>query len=421
MPDGLATPAAAAERNTAASRFGWYVVFLIFLATLINYLDRQAFAIATPLLARLFHLTNNDIGNIAVAFMVAYLIGQGISGRLLDAMGTRWGFGVIMAVWSLADMATAGVRTVLGFGACRFALALGEAGNWPGGAKAVSEWFPQKQRAFALSCWNMGSSVGAIVAPFIIGHIILAWGWQAAFVTTGLLGVVWLAVWLPTYRTPAGAATAAATRAARPRGEWLRLFSLRQVWGLFLVRVFTDPVLTFYVFWLPKYFADERGFSMRDIADRMWLAYVSSIICSIISGGASSLLIHHGWSPNRARKTVMAFFAATMLASLWVPRVETPMVALLLASVAFGGFYGFSINTLTIPTDLMPSRLVASVSGISGMGGALGSLVFNKAVGLIADAYGFGPVLVIVGLMPVVAAFMLLVVMGTIEEVKVQK
>ncbi len=408
-----ATPAPAAA-SEAGPGFRWTIAGLLFLATFINYIDRQTFSIASPLLAKVYNLSNNDIANIILAFTLAYTIGQVLAGKLIDVLGTRGGFALIMLVWSVAGAATAWARSVFGFAAWRFVLGLGEAGNWPASIKAVAEWFSPRQRALGNAIFSAGSSVGAIAAPPLLGLMIQRWGWQSAFLITGGSGLLWLLLWLPLYRP----GPAAVTVAEKPQGEFLRVLSYRPVWGLILVRFFTDPVWWFYISWLPKYMADERGFGMKEIAAQLWIPYVTSAFGGLVSGDVTSRLIRRGWSANRARKTVMTASALLMLAGFWVASVASATLALLLVSVAVFGFYAFAVNTHAIVADLFPSRLVASVSGISGLGAGVGFMIFTKVVGMVADRYSFAPVFVIAGLMPLVALFALLVIMGPVRRLE---
>jgi len=396
--------------------FRWVIAGLLFLATFINYIDRQTFAIATPELAKIYKLSNDDIANIILGFTLAYTVGQVLAGKLIDTMGTRGGFALIMLVWSLAGALTATARSVAGFVFWRVVLGLGEAGNWPACIKAVAEWFTPRQRALGNAIFSAGSSLGAILAPPVIGLMIIRWGWQSAFLVAGASGLLWLFLWFPLYRP--GPAAVAVAPAEKPKGEFLRLLGYRQVWGLILVRFFTDPVWWFFIAWLPKYMADERGFGMRDIATRLWIPYLTSAFGGFASGWVTSALIRRGWEPNRARKTVMTAAGLLMLAGAWVASVPSAMAALWLVSVSVFGFYAFAVNTHAIVADLFPTRLVASVSGISAVGAGVGSIIFTKVVGIVADRYSFAPVFVIAGLMPLVALFALLVVMGKVRRVE---
>lgn len=410
-------PPATAPATEAGPSFRWVIAGLLFLATFINYIDRQTFAIASPLLAKTYNLSNDDIANIILGFTLAYTIGQVLAGKLIDGLGTRGGFAVIMLVWSLAGAATASARSVFGFTFWRTVLGLGEAGNWPACVKAVAEWFTPQQRALGNAIFSAGSSLGAILAPFLIGRMIIHWGWQWSFVVTGASGLLWLLLWLPLYR-PGPEARGAPVPTEKPRSEFWKLLRYRPVWGLILVRFFTDPVWWFFIAWLPKYMADERGFGMKDISDWLAIPYATSAFGGFASGWVTAGLIRRGLNPDRARKAVMTVAALLMLTSFWVAKVASWWVALWLVSVAVFGFYAFAVNTHAIVSDLFPTRLVASVSGISALGAGVGSIIFTKVVGLVADKYSFAPVFVIAGLMPLVALFALLVVMGPVRRVE---
>lgn len=392
--------------------FRWVIAGLLFAATFINYLDRQTFSIAAPLLAKLFHLSNNDIANIILAFTLAYTIGQVVAGELMDALGTKVGFALVMLVWSIAGAATSQASSIAGFSSWRFLLGLGEAGNWPASVKAVAEWFTARQRALGNAIFSAGSSAGAIAAPPLLAFLITRWGWQSAFIVTGASGLLWVALWLPLYRSAPLAAPARQPRAARV----LHLLRYRSVWGLVLVRFFTDPVWWFYISWLPKYMADERGFAMSDIAQKLWIPYSTSAFGGLASGALTSRLIRAGWSTASARKAVMTCAAALMTAGCWVGRVASADTALWLASVAVFGFYAFVVNTHAIVSDVFPTDVTASVSGISGLGAGVGFMIFAKIVGIVADRYSFGPVFVMAGLMPLVALVALFLLLGPVRQ-----
>jgi ACS family hexuronate transporter-like MFS transporter len=415
----------------------WWICTLLFFATLINYLDRQTLAVATPAIAKEFGLTNQDIALVNNAFTAAYTVGQLLTGRLVDLTGTRAGFVIIMLIWSAAGVLSSTARGAGSLSCFRFVLGLGEAGNWPVSVKAVSEWFPAKLRSLGVAFFSSGSGVGAMLAPILIAQLIILGGWRSAFVVIGLTGFLWVPVWLWLYRPPrshrlitreelaeleAEGAPAAppnpgGASAGRMFREWAGLLRYRQIWGVFLVRMFSDAILWFYIQWMPKYFADERGYSIEDIRNKLWIIFLPTIFAVMAGGGASSWLIRKGWSIDRARKTVMAVTGLMMVSSLWVGSAQSDLAALLLASIALLAFYGYSVNTLTLPADLVPPRLVASVSGLSGTGAGIGSVLFTFTVGWLADRQSFAPVFLLVGALPLVSLFMLLVVTGRIRRI----
>jgi ACS family hexuronate transporter-like MFS transporter len=398
----------------------WRIATLLLVATLINYLDRQTLAVATPAIAAEFRLRNQDIALVNNAFTLAYTLGQLLTGRLMDVLGTRLGFAAIMTFWSAAGMLCATAASAAGLSLYRFLLGLGEAGNWPVSVKAVSEWFPARQRGLAVAYFSSGSGLGAMLAPVLIAQLVIWAGWRWAFVVTGLLGFLWLPLWLGLYRPPPpppGSAVAApAPGVPAMMREWAGLLRYRQVWGVFLVRFFSDAVLWFYIQWLPKYFADERGYSMEDIRNRLWIVFLPAIFAALAGGGASGWLIRRGWEIDRARKTVMLVTGLLMVSSAGVGFVRSDIAAILLASVALLAFYGYSANTLTLPADLAPPRLVASISGLSGTGAGAGSILFTWAAGQLADRFSFTPVFVLAGLLPLLSLAMLFGVMGKIRR-----
>lgn len=398
----------------------WRIATLLLAATLINYLDRQTLAVATPAIASEFRLRNQDVALINNAFTLAYTAGQLLTGRLMDVLGTRLGFAAIMTFWSAAGILCSTAQSAASLSLFRFLLGLGEAGNWPVSVKAVSEWFPARERGLAVAYFSSGSGLGAMLAPVLIAQLVIWTGWRWAFVATGLLGFLWLPLWLRLYRSPAPTASSAAPAPAGISAtlrEWAGLLRYRQIWGVFFVRFFSDAILWFYIQWLPKYFADERGYSMEDIRNRLWIVFLPAIFAAMAGGGASGWLIRRGWEIDRARKTVMLVTGLLMVSSAGVGFVRSDAAAILLASVALLAFYGYSANTLTLPADLAPPRLVASISGLSGTGAGLGSILFTWAVGLLADRLSFTPVFVLAGVLPLLSLLMLFGVTGKVRRV----
>jgi MFS transporter, ACS family, aldohexuronate transporter len=380
----------------------WWVATLLFLATVINYVDRQTLSVLAPVLRDEFHMSNTAYSQVVFAFLLAYMIMQTVSGRMMDRLGTRRGFSLCIGWWSIAALLHAAATSVFSFGIFRFLLGLGEAGNWPGGVKVVSEWFPPRQRAFAIGFFNSGSTLGAVFTPPLVTWIALRWGWRQAFVLTAALGFVWLAVWLATYRTPAMAAQddLPASRGTR----WRQLFRYRQVWALVLTRMLADPVWWFYVFWLPEYLRRERQFSLAEIGYFAWIPFVTAGFGNIAGGAVSGWLMRAGWPALQARKVVMVVSAAVMVAGIPAVLVRDNRMALALISLVTMAYSAWGANVLTIPADLVPQHVIASVSGISGTGAALGGMAFMLAVGFVVDRFSYAPVFVAAGLMPLAAA-----------------
>jgi ACS family hexuronate transporter-like MFS transporter len=397
----------------AASRRRWGVAALLFFATVINYIDRQTLSVLAPVLRDEFQMTNSDYSRVVFAFLLAYLIMQSGSGRIMDWLGTKTGFSLTIAWWSVAAMLHAAAASVMSLGAFRFLLGLGEAGNWPGGVKAVSEWFPPKERAFAIGFFNSGSTLGAVIAPPLVAWIALQWGWRNAFILTGSLGFVWLAFWLLFYRTPSQ--TFAKANAA-PRTAWSELFRFREVWGLMLARMMADPVWWFYVFWLPEYLKRERGFTLAMIGFFAWIPFLTADAGNLLGGLASGWLIRRGRPILWARKAVMAASGLLMMAG--IPAVLAPeaAVSLALISVATFAYSTWAANILTLPADLFPQQVVASVSGLSGTGAALGGMIFTLIIGAVVDRFSYVPVFIAAGVMPLIATSIVIMSIRPIEK-----
>jgi len=411
----------------------WWIVGLVFLATLINYIDRLTLSVLAPVITKDLGLSNTEFGGIVVWFLLAYTISQGASGKLYDRIGTRLGFMLSITVWSLAAIAHAFARGVGSLSVCRFFLGLGEAGNWPGAAKAIAEWFPARQRALGMAIFNSGAALGSVVAPPLIVFLQLRYGWQVTFVATGLLGFGWLALWWLFYRTPdqhpwltrkelaliregrdAPAADVAGVDAAAPR--WSELLRHRPVWAIVVARFLTDPVWWLYLTWLPLYLANARGFSLKEIALFAWVPYVAADAGSLAGGWLSGHLIARGWSADRARKTVITGGATLMLAGAGAAFVESPLAALALIGVVLFGFQVWINNVQTLPSDFFPSHSVASVAGLGGTGAGIGSMIFIFATGAIVDRYSYTPVLVTAALLAPLGTLALFALAGRIPS-----
>ena len=395
----------------------WWIAGLLFLATLINYVDRQCLSVLAPVLRDEFAMSSTDYARVVSAFMLAYIIGQTASGRLMDWLGTRAGFALCMVWWSAAAMLHGLARSALDLGAFRFLLGLAQAGNWPGGVKAVSEWFPLRERAFAVGLFNSGSTAGAMVAPPLVAALALTFGWREAFVITGATGFLWLAAWLVVYKPPerhpwlrrdarelieSGRGTQ--TRASGVR--WVSLLRQKPVWGLVLGRMLADPVWWFYVFWLPEYLKRERQFSLAMIGYFAWIPFLAAVLGCLAGGAASGRLIKRGHDTIRARKAVMVACAVLMMSGIPAVTVQAAWAAIALISVATFAYQSWASNLLTLPADLFPPAVVASVSGLSGTGAATGGMVFTLLTGYLVDRFSYTPVFVAAGLMPLVSFFL---------------
>jgi ACS family hexuronate transporter-like MFS transporter len=427
----------------------WWIVGLVFLATLINYVDRLTLSVLGPVITRDLGLSNTEFGGIVAWFLLAYTISQGLSGKLYDRIGTRLGFMCSIVVWSVAAMAHAFARGVASLSACRFVLGLGEAGNWPGAAKAIAEWFPIRQRALGMAIFNSGAALGSVVAPPLIVYLSLQYGWQATFIATGSLGFLWLALWALFYRAPdqhpwltraelrliregqeeepVGAAHGrdrsrawpAPTEAAKaPR--WRDLLRHRQVWGIVVARFFTDPVWWLYLTWLPLYLANVRGFSLKEIALFAWVPYLAADAGSLLGGWCSGFLIARGWSVDRARKGVILFGALLMPAGVLAAFATDPMVALALIGVVLFGFQAWINNVQTLPSDFFASRAVASVAGLGGTAAGIGSMIFVFTTGAVVDHFSYTPILIAAGVLAPLGTVALFLLAGPIRRVSLK-
>lgn len=390
----------------------WVIIGLIFLVTLVNYVDRLTISVLAPVITKDLGLSNFEFGTIATWFLLAYTVSQALSGRLYDGIGTRLGFTVSVTVWSLAAMATATARSFFSLSFFRFILGLGEAGNWPGAAKAVAEWFPVRERAFGMAIFNSGAALGAVIAPPLIVFFQLRYGWQSTFLLTGILGLLWLPLWLCVYRN----APAAAGQSAAIHTEGL--LHHRQVWGIVLARCITDPTWWLYITWLPKYLNDVRGFSLAKIGMFAWIPYLAADVGSLSGGWLSGHLIARGWSVDRARKSVILGAALLMPAGILAVRAQRAMTALALMCVVLFAFQVWINNVQTLPSDLFPQTAVGSVAGLGGMGAGIGSMIFIFATGWVVDHFSYTPVFTVAGLLGPLGTLILFLLSGRIEPVQ---
>jgi len=437
MPQAQRAHALAATSAFRLNGLRWWIIGLVFLATLINYIDRLTLSVLGPVITQDLGLSNTEFGGIVVWFLLAYTISQGLSGKLYDHIGTRAGFACSIVLWSLAAMAHAFARGVASLSVCRFFLGLGEAGNWPGAAKVIAEWFPVRQRAFAMAIFNSGAALGSVVAPPLIIFLALQYGWQAAFLLTGSLGFAWLAVWLVFYRSPDQhpwltarehklirdgqreevGAKAPPTARTVTAPAWRELLRHRPVWAIVTARFLTDPVWWLYLTWLPLYLANVRGFSLKEIALFAWVPYLAADAGSLLGGWFSGHLIARGWSVDRARKAVIVAGAALMLAGAGAAFVEDPLAALALIGVVLFGFQVWINNVQTLPSDFFPARGVASVAGLGGVGAGIGSMIFIFTTGWVVDHFSYTPILVTAALLAPLGTLALFALAGPVRPV----
>jgi len=410
----------------------WLIATLLFLATVINYIDRQTLSIAIPVIRDELGITNSDYSRIVFAFLLAYTIMQVVSGKVIDRLGTRTGFSIFISWWSIASILHMFANTVAGFSFFRFLLGMGEAGNWPGSVKTIAEWFPAKERALAAGFFNSGSSLGAVIAPPLISWIIISYGWRKAFLITGALGFFWLIAWLYLYHTPErhpriSAKELSEIKEGRPiSGEatgselrWVDLFRYRQLWALMAARILSDPVWWFYVFWLPEYLKRQRNFSIALIGMLAWIPFLFADIGNFVGGGTSSYLIKRGWSVGRARKTVMCISAAAMVAGIPAVLTSNSGYSLALISLVTLAYSSWAANLITLPTDIFPKEVVASVYGVAGTAAGIGGMSFTLITGVVVDRFSYVPIFIAAGLLPILAAITLVLLIGKVEPIVV--
>jgi ACS family hexuronate transporter-like MFS transporter len=370
---------------------------LLFFATTINYIDRAVLGVLEPELKQVIGWSDKEYGDINAAFTLAYAIGFLGAGWLIDRIGTRAGYAISLTIWSLAAAAHAFAGGIWGFAAARFALGLGESGNFPAAIKTVAEWFPRRERAFATGIFNAGSNVGAIIAPLVV-PILFAWhGWQTAFVATGLAGLVWVLFWLPIYRTPKTHPRLSAGELAyiesdppepKVRVPWAALLPFRQTWAFATGKFLTDSIWWFYLFWFPKFMHEQFGVDIKTIGAPMITVYLLADVGSIFGGWLSSSLLGRGWSANAARKLAMLICALLIVPVTAAPLVEGKWLAVWLVGIAAAAHQGFSANLFTLASDMFPRHAVGSVVGIGGFAGAMGGFFLNLGAGRIKEMTG---------------------------------
>jgi ACS family hexuronate transporter-like MFS transporter len=374
-------------------RTRWTVCALLFFATTINYVDRQILGLLAPLLQKEIGWTELQYSYIVTAFQAAYALGLIAFGWFIDRRGTKLGYAVSVAVWSLAAAGHALARTAFGFGAARAALGAAEAGNFPAAIKAVAEWFPRRERALVTGIFNSGSNFGAVVAPAVVPWLTVSFGWPAAFVATGALGIIWLGFWLALFDRPErkrGLAPAelALIHSDPPESEaikvpWRSLFRHRQTWAFVLGKFLTDPIWWFYLYWLPKFLNTRHGLTITALGLPLVAIYTMTSIGSIGGGWLSSALIRRGFTVNRARKSAMLLCALCVVPIVTVPRTSSLWTAVLVLGLAAAAHQGWSANIFTTASDMFPKRAVGSVVGLGGMAGAAGGFLFSPFIGYV--------------------------------------
>jgi ACS family hexuronate transporter-like MFS transporter len=387
----------------------WWIVWTLLFSTAINYINRQTLSVLAPVISRQFHLSHSELSNIFGAFQFAYAGTWLIGGIFLDIVGTRIGLSIAVIWWSIVSMATSFANSAFSLGVLRFLLGIGEGFNWPGASKAVAEFFPAEERSVAVAIFDSGSSIGGAVAAIAIPWIALRFGWRSAFAFSGVLGLFWLALWLLVY--PSRSANAQKSRESltiRDRKQWLSILGQRKTWGIVIGRSLTDPIWWFYVFWLPQYLSDTRGFSLKQIAAFAWIPFIAADLGNFAGGLTSGALIKRGMPVLRARKLICIVSCIPMLAGIPAVMVPSPYSSLALICIALFGYASWSTMGLTFPSDLFPAEVVASVTGLSGLAAGLAGTGFTLLVGTLVDHFSYFPAFVLAATAPVLATVSIL-------------
>lgn len=410
------------------SNLRWWIGGILFASTVINYLDRQTLSLLAPFLKLEYHWTNTDYANLVIGFRISYSLGQTVFGRFMDRIGTRRGLSITVVFYSVVSVLTSLARGFYSFAAFRFLLGAGESANWPAATKAVSEWFPKRERGLATALFDSGSSIGGAIASWLILWIYFRWGWRPAFAIPGMLGFLWLIVWRWVYYPPEShpristseremilsdkAESDSPSRSRTPL-PWRELLRLPQTWGTIIARSFTDPVWFFVADWFPIYLV-AKGIELKTGLIAIWIPFLAADLGNFFGGGLSGYLIKRGWSLGWARKAVVIFGGLGM--TLLIPTIfitNIYLIALLFGFATFA-YAAFSTMANVFPSDLFHSESVGTVSGMSGTGAGLGTIVAFKLIGHFADArqamagHSFDPIIVVAGLVPLVGMMLVL-------------
>ena len=393
----MSTEAVTPPAAMRVGRYRWTICALLFMAVVINYVDRQILGVLKPFISKEVGWSEQDYGDIVFYFQAAYAVSYLVFGAFVDKVGAKIGYGVAFVIWQLAHIAHAGAHGLGQFFAVRVVLGIGEAGNFPAGIKAVTEWFPKKERALATGIFNAGSNIGAVVTPLIVPVIMQLWGWRMAFVVTGVLGLLWLVAWIAMYRhpaqhpkvTPAELAYIQQDPAdAEAKVGWLAILGKRETWAFALGKFMIDPVWWMLLFWLPDFFKKTFNLSIGAFGLVLATVYLLSDVGSVAGGWLSSRLIKSGRSINAARKITMLICAIAALPYVFVVHIHELWLATLVVGLVAAAHQAFSANLYTLPGDIFPRRAVGSVIGVGGMLGGIGGMIMAKSVGWVLQNIG---------------------------------
>jgi MFS transporter, ACS family, hexuronate transporter len=394
------------------SRFRWWVAAMLAAATALNYLDRQTLPVLIGEVQKVIPISDAEYGRLNSLFLIAYAIMYAAGGRIMDWLGTRMGYALMIIFWSVANFCQGLVSSVMALGVFRFLLGIGEGGGFPGSAKAVSEWFSVRERSFAFGIFNTGSSVGAVIAAPLAALVATNFGWRWMFFITGALGIVWALIWLKYYRT--GSAGPPKADGEAPRVRWMELLRYREVWGLIAAKFLTDSAWFFFIFWLPKYLSAARGLNIKQIGYYGWIPYALAGAGSFVGGWLSGVLLERGFTLDKARKITLGLSAALVPAAVLI--VPSPLsLTIVFYSMAMFAHQFWSTIMQTLAADLFPPRMVGSVAGLMGGAGALGAAIFSFIAGWIVGKYGYAPVFLATGVVHPISFVVILLLVGRIE------
>lgn len=394
------TDQAEATVQQAAAKAGsyrWMIVALLFAATVINYVDRQMIGVLKPTLMEDLGWTEKDFAGVIIWFQFAYAIGYIAFGKIVDQVGARTGYAVAFVIWQIAHIFHGAASTITQFAIARFALGIGESGNFPAGIKAVTEWFPAKERAFAIGVFNAGANIGAVITPLVVPLMVIAWGWRSAFVITGVVSFVWLIAWWAMYRHPREHRKVTSGELA-----WIEqdpadpvvplgygaVFTRKETWAYALGKFFIDPIWWFFLFWLPGYLFERYDLNLLTFGLPLAAIYLISDVGSVAGGWLSSRLMKAGWTANRARKLTMFICACAVIPVVFAESISSVWVAVLVIGLATAAHQAFSANLYALPADLFPRAAVGSVVGIGGTAGAIGGMLMSFYAGEVLQRLG---------------------------------
>lgn len=414
----------------AGGTYRWRICALLFFVTTLNYMDRQVLGVLAPELQRVIGWNEIQYGNVITAFQAAYALGLLLAGRFVDRAGTRLGYAVAVAVWSLATMGHALVSTVMGFAVARFALGLAESANFPAAIKTVAEWFPKRERALATGIFNSGSNVGAIAVPLTAPWIAVHLGWQWAFIFVGALGIVWITPWLIQYRRPEEHQSVSKAELAYIQSDppeaatpvpWLRLLRHRQTWAIVIAKFLTDPIWWFFLYWLPKFLNTQYGLGLTSLGWPLAIVYSMSMAGSIAGGWLPAKFLKSGWNLNRSRKTAMLICAVAVVPISVGAVAGRIWIAVALVGLAAAAHQGWSANVFTMVSDMFPKSAVASVAGIAGFGGAIGGMLIASLTGFLLQAtHSYIPIFIIAGSAYLVALLFVQILVPNLEPARLE-